>query len=93
MSHWRTSREIDGGNQSPGSPLARYMTPRDYINKWFPSGSILTEPREAPFECSEFSEPLLDERELGSCLLFCAVFILPAFIVALLVLGYLTFVA
>lgn len=78
MSHWRTSRAIVGGDQSPGSPVAR-DTQRDYVLELVQRNML------------EAGEPLIHPFELGSHLLFLALLLLPLAIVGGVVVGYLTF--
>lgn len=57
-------REAVGGNQPPGA-LLRADTPREYINRYFPSGSILAEPASPPFERGKISQALIDVGAIG----------------------------
>jgi hypothetical protein len=83
-----TSREAVRGNQPPGS-LHGHDTQPDFPR----SPSSFLEPPRSSLESRQLGKPLLDERELGASLLFSAVLILPPFIVALVVFGYLKFIS
>jgi hypothetical protein len=83
-----TSRSASGA-QPPTGSLHGHDTQPDFPRS--PS-SFLESPRSV-LESRQLSDPLLDERELGASLLFSAVLILPPFIVALVVIGYLKFIS
>jgi len=51
-----------GDKHSPAR--SRADTPRDRINKFFPSGSILAEPLEPAFERSQFAKSPFDKAAL-----------------------------
>lgn len=71
--HWRTSRATPGGvRQLPGSPH-RAASPREYVNRYFPPGSILAEPTSPSLERPNILQALLDVLALlGAFLLVSA---------------------
>ena len=67
MSHWRTSRALSGGQPAPGSRHRAYTDkPREYVNRYFPPGSILAEPTSPPLKRGQIAQALLD---IGAVLL------------------------
>lgn len=72
MTHWRTSREAVGGDQPLGSHYAQ-GTPRDYVNKFFPSKSIWAEPLESSLPRSKFTQALFDVFAIGFAFLFLSI--------------------
>lgn len=69
MTYWRTARPAIGG-QSTGRASHRAETPRDYINRYFPSDSLLAEPISPPFEGSKFAQACRDIFAVFGALLF-----------------------
>lgn len=75
MTHWRipntSGRLTVGAHRQPSA--SRADTPREYINRYFPSGSILAEPVSSPLERRRFPQALIDILALGSfALLICS---------------------